>query len=144
MRQNSTFIIPILNSPRNCTFKSISHQQLTKMWYYCSLDSKCPIFKSISLLTTGYSVQTKGQNIFSLSHFWIQILWTWLFQFKKQNNKPSVLRAIWSKKCRPYYEMFHHFQAISLKSTWILSTWTCVYSWLILILIATYKNKQCL
>lgn len=46
---------------------------------------------------------------------------------KKQKNKPNVLRAIWSKKYRPYNGNSHHFQAINLKSTWILSTWETIW-----------------
>lgn len=44
-------------------------------------------------LETGDSAQTKGQNILSLSHFWIQILLTWLFWFKKQENKQKQAQS---------------------------------------------------
>lgn len=45
----------------------------------------------------------------------------------KKPTKANVFRAIWNKKHSPYEGISHHFQAINVESTWILSTWENIW-----------------
>lgn len=124
------FIIPVHNFTHHNVFKSslLSAVQLHRCTRPFPSTQKGTITKGFlwpSFLAHPYKLESRTSFLYHIFKF--KFYYHSCFGSQKKKKKPSVLRAIWSKKYRPYKGISHHFQPINLKSTWILSTWESIW-----------------